>query len=207
MDWHFSIKKNEIVFYRSTNIYFNLIKFRLIFDNFIRNIKLMNSKPVGINWNINILSFYQFICLGIIKRIEKSENKEKIYRNFDSNIFCFLENYLENSILKIILFTIIYENLYTIKELFSTIKGIYIEFSEIDSNNLDKEEIEFSNKFLKGFEKIIRFTKTNYCLQRYILVITINFSFINENFDSIILDEFEILKKNPLFHANIVIYY
>ena len=82
---------------------------------------------------------------------------------------------------------IIFENLAEAKNVMKVIRGIYIEFNEVDISKIQLGD--YLPHYIPSnnlFEQSIRFGKTSYYIQKYMLVIRLNIAFLDKNKNEIV---------------------
>ena len=89
---------------------------------------------------------------------------------------------LDDSILKSIIYRIIRQITLEQSNVLKIIRGIYIQFREKDITCLHEKE-NIDDLHLKGLDKLFRFSKTNYFIYKYMLVIEFQVVKMHESFD------------------------
>jgi len=197
LTWQFSLdEKRDSLFSKDLFPLYLILKIRGLFQDFQSQIQAkINNSSNFTPCRINIISFLNIFISHILDSMSgsKKETKEKFLPLNNGNLFNIMTVFLENSILKSLILKILNKILIDENEVLKIIRGIYIEFKEKDQADLHEKE-NCEDLYLKGLDKLFRFTKTNYFIYKYMLIIEFQVVKMHENFDEI-KSEF---KENPV---------
>ena len=184
--WNYSIDdRSDLVFCKDLFPLYLIMKMRSTMNDFQNGIKMkINIAGNFTPFRINILSFCDVFLSHVLMCLKnaKDETRRKYLGNTQNNLFNIINNLLENSILKSILFQIIRKIMMEQINVLKIIRGIYVQFREKDITILHEKENP-DDIHLKGLDKLFRFSKTNYFIYKYMLVIELQVVKMHETLD------------------------
>lgn len=175
LNWVFTLDKNSsVIFCKDLFPLYLIMKIRAMMTDFTREIqnriKVINITP----FRVNILSFCDIFLSHIIKvsKNASEETKLKYFSLKNENIFNIINELLNNSILKNIIYKILQKIMVEQTNVLKIIRGLYIQFREKPIDILHEKE-NIDDIYLKKLDKLFRFSKPNYFIHKYMLIIEI----------------------------------
>ncbi|CAD8112133.1 unnamed protein product [Paramecium sonneborni] len=178
LDFPFYIKNQHFVFQDQL---FSTYNIQMVFTKsvaFIEKVKQLLSRSEDqskLVWRINTISFLEVI---VSRLVEIQQTTHKII-----NIYSIIEQVFNWDTLIMILHQLLYNNLIKAQQILKVIRGVYIEFNELQGIQF----IQSDQK--KGLDKIFQFGNTTYLLYNHILIIRLNIGIFNEKEQNIQQDK------------------
>jgi len=187
--WNYSVDdaRSNVVFCKDLFPLYLIMKIRSTMNDFQNGIQMkINIAGNFTPFRINILSFCDVLLSHVLKCLKntKEETKEKYLGTSQNNLFTIINNLLENSILKSLLFQIIRKIMIEQTNVLKIIRGIYVQFREKNITILHEKE-NIDDIHLKGLDKLFRFSRTNYFIYKYMLVIEFQVVKMHESLEEI----------------------
>lgn len=175
LNWIFTLDKNSsVVFCKDLFPLYVIMKIRAMFIDFTKEIqnriKAANVTP----FRVNILSFCDIFLSHIIKvsKDASEETKLKYFSLENENIFNIINELLNNSVLKNVIYKILQKIMVEQTNVLKIIRGLYIQFREKPIEILHEKE-NIDDIYLRKLDKLFRFSKPNYFIHKYMLIIEI----------------------------------
>eukprot|EP00828_Plagiopyla_frontata_P010083 TRINITY_DN15277_c0_g1_i2.p1 TRINITY_DN15277_c0_g1~~TRINITY_DN15277_c0_g1_i2.p1 ORF type:complete len:417 (+),score=65.72 TRINITY_DN15277_c0_g1_i2:1024-2274(+) len=209
--WEFAIEKNQnkygqinrkIITFNEQNPYYNVLTALRICQRFYSQMNFSYKIGNLIEWRINSRSFFKVIVGNIIKLAQKS--KSKIIKEQNLSVWNLASSFLLNSILQIIL-AILFENLEGYEHLLEEVSYISIEFNEVPKGSKIISDEFIADDYLYFWEKIFRYTETDYYIYKSVLTIKLNIYIVHDSFDEIQNPLSQISKQTEMLVENATI--
>lgn len=124
-------------------------------------------------FKINILSFLNVFISKIIKYSKNVKSSNLFPKETEFGVLNLLESLLnKNSVLFILLKTILKQILANDENILKMMRGIYVKFVDKELISLHEKE-NIGDHYFFGVEKLFRYTKTSYYMNKYMLIIEI----------------------------------
>ena len=193
LTWQFTLdSKGQILVNKDIFPLFMVMKMRGVFEDFQNQVRIRLEGPNVTPFKLNVISFLDVFVAHVLDCSKKAgeSSKERFFGKNHGNLFNVINVLWENSLLKGIIFKIISKIAEEQGEVMKVIRGIYVQFKEKDQADLHEKE-NIDDCYLKGLDRLFRFTKTQYYIHKYMLVIEFGVVKTHESLDELTIIEFK----------------
>lgn len=161
-----------------------ILKLRSIFTDFENMITFDFKNRYPPTYKINILSFLTVFMSKIVKYAKNIKNPNIYFKETGYGVAEIVTSFLnKNSILYLILKSIL-KQILTNESILKMIRGIYVKFVDKEPIFLHEKE-DLADHYFVGLEKLFRYTKTSYYMNKYMLIIEISVVSKHKSFDEV----------------------
>jgi len=185
--WYFTYKENETLHYFHNMPHMNLLKIRNLLTFFEMEVADSLNLSNLVKWKICTSSLIRGVILAISNVLKNTLKKDsKVFLEVkEDDLISILTYYLNHSILKTIIISLIQIIKTKLKDFSKTHLGVYIIFEEEKEPAFIEKVRQLDHQYLTTFDKIIRFTRTKFVTIDKMLLVRLNYMTAYESIDPI----------------------